>query len=175
MNLLFIRHAIAEKREEWNDLGRSDFFRPITRKGIVRFTDVTLGLSLFNENIDKIISSQLTRSVQTAEILHAKYSKANLIFSEDLNANNSPSEAIKMFSKYYQEDPEQTIAIVGHQPELAQMISLLLIGKSNINIRIKKGGIASMDYRPKKSELKWLMSGRQLVEFSAVYESLNCT
>ena len=179
MNLLFVRHAIAEKREEWNQVHLSDFFRPITKKGIIRFTDVALGLSLFVPKIDLILTSHFTRAVQTAEILHAQFSQASLEYTKHLNPENSINDFIKFIKHEIQiprtDRTDFTIAIVGHQPELTQIISMLLINKKDINLRLKKGGAALLAINhanAKRPELRWLMSGRQLVEFASVYEEL---
>lgn len=187
MNLLFVRHAIAEKREEWNEIHLSDFFRPITKKGIVRFTDVALGISLFIPEVDHIMTSHYTRAVQTAEILHAQFPLAKLSYTKELNPESEVPlfvkhliqtiESIeKKLAKLNQNTSNYTIAIIGHQPELTQIISMLLINKKDINLRLKKGGAALLSFNPKanskKAELKWLMSGRQLVQFASVYEEL---
>jgi len=179
MNLLFVRHAIAEKREDWNHSNLSDFFRPITRRGIIRFTDVALGLSLFVPKIDLILSSHFTRAVQTAEILHAQFSEAHLEYSKLLNPETPINQFLKFIKSEIQnprsQEPDFTIAIVGHQPELTQFISMLLINKKDINLRLKKGGAALVSITQadvRRPELRWLMSGRQLVEFARVYEEL---
>lgn len=178
MNLLFIRHAISEKREEWNERHRSDFFRPITKRGITRFTDVALGLSLFVPKIDLILTSHFIRAVQTAEILHAQYKDAQLRYTQELNPNSKVQNIVDLIWNYIEINSketfqqEETIAIVGHQPELTQIISMILINKKDINLRLKKGGAALVSFRNSVPELKWLMSGRQLVQFSSVYEEL---
>lgn len=178
MNLLFVRHAIAEKREEWNETHLSDFFRPVTKRGIIRFTDVALGLSLFVPKIDLILTSHYTRSVQTAEILHAQYNDAELKYTQELNPDTKVQKVVDLIWDYIElneeqsKDEEETIAIVGHQPELTQIISMILINKKDINLRLKKGGAALLAIRNSRPELKWLMSGRQLVQFSSVYEEL---
>jgi phosphohistidine phosphatase len=177
VNLLFIRHAIAEKREEWNEIHRSDFFRPVTKRGIIRFTDVALGLSLFVPKIDQILTSHYTRAVQTAEILHAQYRDAELKYTKELNPETKVQKMVDLIQELIHENDdhdelEPTVAIIGHQPELTQIISMLLINKKDINIRLKKGGAALLNIRDSRPELKWLMSGRQLVQFSSVYEEL---
>lgn len=183
INLLFIRHAIAEKREDWNEQGLSDFFRPMTKKGIIRFTDVALGLSLFVPQIDLIMTSHYTRAVQTAEILHAQFSNADLEYTKELNPGSKVQIFVDHIQQYLEEaesksenilenKKDKTIAIIGHQPELTNIISLLLTNKKDINLRLKKGGAALLAFPEGKAELRWLMSGRQLVQFASTYESL---
>ena len=85
-----------KKREEWNERHRSDFFRPITKRGITRFTDVALGLSLFVPKIDLILTSHFIRAVQTAEILHAQYKDAQLRYTQELNPNSKVQNIVDL-------------------------------------------------------------------------------
>jgi len=67
MQLLLIRHAIAEDRFEFARTGQSDYYRPLTERGRARMARGATGLRTLVPDIDVLATSPLTRAVQTAE------------------------------------------------------------------------------------------------------------
>ncbi len=67
MNLLIIGHATAFERDgkRWPD----DRMRPLTSKGIARARQAAKGLKRLVDRPERILTSPLTRTKQTAEIL----------------------------------------------------------------------------------------------------------
>ncbi|HLY25845.1 MAG TPA: histidine phosphatase family protein, partial [Aggregatilineales bacterium] len=67
VELYLLRHGVAYERDEWE--GQDDELRPLTKKGIAKMESEAKTLKHFDLNLDKIISSPLTRAAQTAQIV----------------------------------------------------------------------------------------------------------
>ncbi|PIP95608.1 MAG: hypothetical protein COW00_00515 [Bdellovibrio sp. CG12_big_fil_rev_8_21_14_0_65_39_13] len=159
MKILLIRHAHAEERANWNQLGKPDELRPLTKKGIFRFADVTIGLMKLIENIDVIHSSEYIRSLQTAELLAKGFPLSRLEIIDFLNPGKLALELQRLISKL---DPQKTYAFVGHQPELSNLASLLLSGRLETSFLFKKSGIALLEGQPNQMSLSWFLNSKQL-------------
>ena len=69
MRLLFIRHAIAEDRDEWAKSGRPDAERPLTDRGRDRMRRAARGLARLLPRPDLIATSPYLRAAETAAIV----------------------------------------------------------------------------------------------------------
>src|SRR3954466_8963065 len=69
MNLLVIRHAIAEDKEAFAASGRSDDQRPLTEAGREKMRRGAAGLRVVSPRIAVLASSPLLRARETAEIV----------------------------------------------------------------------------------------------------------
>ena len=62
----------------------------------------------------------------------------------------------------------ENIAIVGHEPYLSGLVSMLIAGDPEISLNLKKGGICCLSVEKlvhaRCANLKWLLSPAQLVE-----------
>ena len=155
MNILLIRHSHAEDRKFWDAQDLPDSFRPLTKKGKKNFYKVSMNINKMIDEIDGIYSSQYTRAIETAEILAVFYKKTNLEVISTLNYMNNNSV-------FENKSSDQTIAFVGHQPELGNWVSQLLNNKQDAMIRFKKGGVACLKYFEGRCELKWLLTSDQI-------------
>ena len=64
----------------------------------------------------------------------------------------------------------EKIALVGHEPSLSSLVSVLIAGEPDLSLTIKKGGVCrlsvgSLQY-DRCASLDWLLSPSQLVELS---------
>ena len=73
MRLLFIRHAIADDREEWAKSGRPDADRPLTDRGRDRMRRAARGLTRLITQPDIIATSPYLRAVETAAIVSNEF------------------------------------------------------------------------------------------------------
>jgi phosphohistidine phosphatase len=163
MRLLLVRHGHAEERENWNDLGKSDILRPLTKKGIARFAESLEGLKLFVPVIDHIFSSQLTRAVQTAEIMANFYESGKVETIEQLNPGKSQFLVQEKFFNQFKSD--DVIVIVGHQPDLSILTAQLLFQKYDHQIELKKGGVIALEKIGQKFFLNWVLTQKHLCQF----------
>ncbi|AXA91467.1 phosphohistidine phosphatase SixA [Massilia sp. YMA4] len=125
MDLILWRHAEAEPGHE----GLPDLERALTGKGLKQAKRMGKWLdSQLPENC-RILVSPAVRTVQTAEGLGRKY-KTNA----ELVPGAEP-EAILQAAGW--PNGRETVLIVGHQPTLGQVASLLLTGEP-LDIEMKK-------------------------------------
>jgi phosphohistidine phosphatase len=125
MDLILWRHAEAEPGHE----GLPDLERALTSKGLKQAKRMGKWLdSQLPENC-RILVSPAVRTVQTAEGLGRKY-KTNA----ELVPGSAP-EAILQAANW--PAGRETVVIVGHQPTLGQVASLLLTGEP-LDIEMKK-------------------------------------
>jgi phosphohistidine phosphatase len=161
MDLYVIRHAIADTRDpdRWPD----DSLRPLTEKGIARFRSAARGLHRIVPEIDVVFSSPYTRSWQTAEILHDEAGWPAPKRCPELEPTRLPAGAIDVL----QSADASSAALVGHEPNLSRLASLLLSETEyGVRIDVKKGSVIRLDCvngpRPGGALLRWSASPRML-------------
>lgn len=164
MNLYIIRHGIAE------DLGNNNSYddsqRALTEAGRKKMRGIADGLRAFEVKLELILSSPYLRALETAEILADEFKmKDKLAFSENLIP---PGHLVQLIDEINEKYPVDNLAIVGHEPALSSLVSLLLSGQRSINIAMKKGGVChlSMDklHLVGGATLEWLLTPAQLVK-----------
>ena len=161
--LLIVRHAIALDREEAARLGLSDAERPLTKKGIKRMKGIAAGIAAQLPTPLKLLSSPLLRAQQTADLLVAHYPELTVATEERL----APGGSFKHLTETLNRDADDGLSVlVGHEPDLGNLISLLLFGEVSAAIQLKKGGAALLDFPQRiaagQATLLWLMTPKQL-------------
>ena len=157
--LYLVRHGIAAERgPEYPD----DSKRPLTGKGMSALRKEAKALDALGVAFDLIVSSPLTRTRQTADIL-AKYlaGKTTVVLSEALAPAGTPAAVIEEIGKH----PRRTrIALVGHEPNIGELAGRLIGARSPIPF--KKGAICRIDFDvlPPKGhgQLAWFLPPRLL-------------
>jgi phosphohistidine phosphatase len=163
MQLLIVRHAIAEDRDEFARTGRADDERPLTRGGKRRMARGAKGLRRTLPGIDLLATSPLTRAAQTAALLADEYGELALAALEELR----PTARYKDFLRWLRAQTEhEVIAAVGHEPHLSGLATLLLTGKSEPVLELKKGAACLLEFDedvgPGKATLRWALTPGQL-------------
>lgn len=164
MELYFLRHAIAVERGVPGF--RDDRKRPLTRKGAQKMRRIAKGMRRLGLDFDLILSSPYVRAKCTAEIVAAAFdAKEKLQFSNPLAADADSQRLIAELKKSHR--PRKSILLVGHEPFMSQLISVLLTGNRAAQVVLKKGGlckltIGSLRHGP-CAKLEWLLTPRQLV------------
>jgi len=72
MDLLIVRHAIAEERDAFSETGKDDAERPLTPGGRRKFKRGARGLRRIAPSIDVLATSALVRAVETLNRLSGK-------------------------------------------------------------------------------------------------------
>jgi phosphohistidine phosphatase len=164
MDLYIIRHAIAVDRgtPEYAD----DSQRPLTDKGKKRMRQIAKGLHALGVDFDLILSSPYVRAKETAEILADVFkTKADIAFSENLIPMGDPDLLISEINEKYSVN---SIALVGHEPHLTTLISLLVSDNASLDVILKKGGVCRLSaddlHHTRKTTLEWLLTPGILVE-----------
>ncbi len=165
MDLYLMRHGIAVPREE--DLGMSDAERPLTEEGVRKTEQVAEGLVRLGISCEWIMTSPLLRARQTAEIA-AKALKLGDHMEEwpELGAGGSNEALLHRLQATEQDRSVKGILLVGHEPQLSELLSLFLSGSHHLLIDFKKAGIGCLqtgrDLKWGKATLRWLLSPRHL-------------
>ncbi|MDY7109310.1 MAG: histidine phosphatase family protein [Planctomycetota bacterium] len=159
MDLYIIRHAIAEKRDaaRWPD----DSQRPLTDRGRTRFRAVAALLGEVAPDLDVLLSSGFARAWETAEIVSeiAGWPAPKRAEAMELGSSQEMCEAIAAH------DRAPSVAVVGHEPCLSELVSYLLTGDdAAVEMDFKKGAAAflSLPGRPAPGDalLTWVLTPR---------------
>jgi phosphohistidine phosphatase len=160
LDVLLIRHAIAEDRdpEAWPD----DSLRPLTDRGVRRFRPAARGLRLLAPSVDAVLASPYERAWRTAELLHEEAAWPEPERWDALEAERDPANAVEGLAAR-----DGTVALVGHEPFLSSLVSLLLTGDANrLRLVLKKGGAALIRFEgqpaPGAGLLGWLLTPKVL-------------
>jgi phosphohistidine phosphatase len=163
MELLVVRHAIAEEREDFARTGRDDAERPLTSEGRKKMRRGAAGLRELVRSIDVLASSPLTRAWQTAEILSAAFG-AILVTRVDALSGDLPPDELLPWLREQRESAR--VAVVGHEPHLSSLVTWLLTGDSGHVIELKKGAACLLELHGAPREgvatLLWALTPGQL-------------
>lgn len=162
MKLYIIRHAIAV--EPGTPGFDEDSQRPLTPKGSRKMRKIARGLKELEALPDVVLSSPYRRAAETAAIL-ADILKLQdqVFFSEHLTPLGFADQLIAEINEKYR---VENLALVGHEPSLSSLASLLVSGDAEFALELKKGGVCCLDVtdlRPARcATLLWLMTPTQL-------------
>jgi phosphohistidine phosphatase len=163
MQLLIIRHAIAEDPKEFALTGRPDDQRPLTDDGVEKMKRAVRGLRELVPELSLIATSPYVRAVETAKIVANAYKEIRTVIIHEL----VPTESGEAFAAWLR--PQKgvpTIAIVGHEPHLSALTGFLMTGEMNSVIELKKGGAVMLDFAGLPGAgtgiLEWAIPPREL-------------
>ena len=143
MQLVIIRHAIAEDPKEFASTGRPDAQRPLTEEGIAKMKRGVRGLREVVPEINLIATSPWVRAMETAKIVAGGYKGTRIVIIHEL----VPSESGDAFVAWLRELKDvPVVAVVGHEPHLSALASWLLGGDRRSFIDFKKGAALSMEF-----------------------------
>jgi phosphohistidine phosphatase len=164
MELLVVRHAIAEDRAEFQKAGNEDDGkRPLTDAGREKFEKGARGLCRLVAGIDLLATSTLVRAAQTGELLAEAFGGVRTVRVAELAPEASPDALVPWLRAQRR---REVVAIVGHEPHLSSLVELLLAGRSLGFVELKKGGACLLALpkaaAPGGAELRWLLTAGQL-------------
>ncbi|HKI54752.1 MAG TPA: phosphohistidine phosphatase SixA [Anaerolineales bacterium] len=165
MKLYLVRHAIAEARtSDYED----DSLRPLTEKGREKMKKISVALKQLGVQPDLIVSSPYIRASQTASILAKalKY-KEEIVYNDSLTPMSNPDDMIGEINEKFSVDE---LMLVGHEPNLSTLASVLLAGNPDVSINFKKGGICCLSvddlHYDRKAVLEWLITPKISIKVS---------
>jgi phosphohistidine phosphatase len=152
MHILLLRHGDASIHSRYDDSER-----PLTDTGMHQAASVGTFLQRMNVRIDAALTSPLKRAQETATIVLSHFKNRQLEISELLLNGSDPQQ----FFEHLQELKAPTVLLVGHEPYLSEIVSLLISGNKNIEIEMKKCSLAlvevSTPIQPGTGLLKFLI------------------
>ena len=164
MNLYIVRHAIAEPRDS-NNTEQADSQRELTREGRKKMRQIAKGLNDMGVQIDLILTSPYIRAADTARILQKKLGldKETLVETDNLIPGGDPDRLVKEVND--RRSAAQNVALVGHEPGLSRLISVLLSGDPTLPIVLRKGGVCKLSMEKLEygrcATLEWLLAPAQ--------------
>ena len=168
MHLLVIRHAIAEDKEVFARTGRGDDLRPLTDEGRAKMRRAAAGLRAIAPKLALVATSPLVRARQTAEIVVAALGPVRTESVEVLRPDRDFDEFIAWLQTRAERENDGAIAVVGHEPHLAGLVTWLMTGFDESRIELKKGGACLLNFEGELREggaaLLWLLTPSQLRE-----------
>ena len=140
MRLVIIRHAVAVPR---GTPDMPDDERPLTPKGRKRFRRAARGLASLVTRPDVILTSPLPRARQTAEIAAKAWGKIKPVDAPAL-AGGTFEELAVALAPYGEKD---TVAVVGHEPDVSELLARLLGTQHAERLTFRKGAAALVEVR----------------------------
>lgn len=159
LELYLIRHGIAAERgPEYPD----DSKRPLTTKGMAALRRQAKALDRLGIAVDLIVTSPLTRTRQTAEIIAEHLEgKPTVAHSDALAPAGTPAAVMQEIARHSRKG---RVALVGHEPNIGELAARLIGARSPIEF--KKGAICRIDFDalPPKAlgQLRWFIPPRFL-------------
>ena len=163
MELLILRHGVAVPRG--SSEYPSDGDRPLTPEGTKGMRKIAKGMRAMDLAFDRVFSSPLVRTKQTAEIaLRGLRSGPSIDYTEHLQPDGDLEVFIgECLTKCGEED---RILIVGHEPYLSGLVSFLVCGDDSMGMNLRKGGLCKLGIDSlrigKCARLEWLLGPQQL-------------
>ena len=147
MELLVIRHAVAEDREVFAATGKDDSLRPLTKEGRWKMERAVRGLRHLLPSLDVVATSPFTRATQTAKIVAAAYRDVHVERLDALTPEGRPRTFLAWLRERGTDD---RVAIVGHEPHLGSLVHWFLTGDAaEGRIALRKGGACLLTFDAK--------------------------
>jgi phosphohistidine phosphatase len=163
MNLYLLRHGLAV--EPGTHGFSNDSERPLTPKGERKLWRIAEAMEALKLSFDVILSSPYKRARQTAEIVAEAFNaRKKLESSEALAPSGDPK---KLFKRLADKSPApEDVLLVGHEPYLSELVSLLVSGERDLRVVMKKGGLCKLELNSLKAgrcaSLAWLLTPKQM-------------
>lgn len=166
MNIYILRHGIAVERGTRGF--DSDSERPLTAKGKRQLRNSAAAMKRIKLRFDLILSSPYERAKRTAEIIAEELKlKKRLKLSNPLKADGEPETMIRELAGL--NPAPKNLLLVGHEPYLSQLISILVSGNNMLRMDFKKGGLCKLEaeeFRPGGAALVWLLTPKLMKEMA---------
>lgn len=163
MNLYLLRHGIAVERGTPGYAKDAD--RPLTPEGERKLRLIAKAMQALELSFDRILSSPYLRARQTTEVVAKSLDLCRkLDFSDSLVPDGSTQKLVAVLNRL-RPAPEDVL-LVGHEPYLSGLISLLVAGQESCSVVLKKGGLCKLTTESLKhgrcAALEWLLTPRQM-------------
>ncbi len=164
MNIYVLRHGIAV--EPGTPGCPPEPERPLTPKGRRTLCRIAAAMKEMKLSFDAIFSSPYVRARQTAEIVaNSLKCRDRLKLVDALEPSSNPHKCVEFLQRLG--PSTEDILLVGHEPLLSQLVSLLISGNTSSGIVLKKGALCQLELespgpRP-HARLAWLLTPKQML------------
>jgi phosphohistidine phosphatase len=162
MDVFVLRHGKAGQHVPGGD----DSSRALTEKGKEEIEVIAQWMASREFSFDSIVTSPLIRAQETAEIVATGIGdEKKLEIWPSLSLSGDPAAICR---KIAEKTGNSSLLLVGHEPALSSLISLIISGNTNAGILLAKGGLArirnvTIDGDIVRGELHWLLTPRQVI------------
>ena len=143
MDVILVRHAIAQKRDanRWPE----DALRPLTDHGRERFAPAARGITELVERVDIVLASPYVRAWPTADILAEEAGWPEPDVCTELAAHAPVTDALVVLTRL---PSDLTVACIGHEPNMTILAQALVRPKDAHDLGwFKKGGAAHVRFK----------------------------
>jgi len=162
VQILLVRHAIAEDRATFATTGMADDERPLTERGMDRMRAAAAGLAAVVDGLELIGSSPLLRARQTADLVAERFPRAERATLDWMAPGGDRPQALGWLAS----GNAASVALVGHEPDLGELASWLLSGRPSPFVEFKKGAACLLVVEGRvqagAATLRWHLAPRQL-------------
>src|SRR5207253_10762292 len=140
---------------------KKDSDRPLTKEGQEKTQQIAEAMLAMDLKFDLILSSPYVRARETAQIVAEELSE-EVTFTDHLVPDANPLELVREIN----DKKPQRVLLVGHEPDLSRLVSLLVSGDTEAAIELKKGGVCKLTAEKlafgQCATLNWLLTPKQL-------------
>ncbi|MFZ0487873.1 MAG: histidine phosphatase family protein [Arenicellales bacterium] len=160
MRVVLFRHGIAEDRTEFSRTGRPDSDRPLTTQGVERSRQTAAGLLSLLPDLGFVATSPYRRARQTADLIAAAADAGGLpVVVDALQPAGKPAEICRWLASC---PAQAAVALVGHEPDLSELMGWFTAGECGSFARFKKAGACLIEFHSAPGrgagELQWLLT-----------------
>lgn len=164
MDCILFRHGIAVEPDEWDGEEEN---RPLTEKGKRRARQAAEGLAALDHKPTHLFTSPFVRAYDTARLLRTVVCPTLKVETrEELVVGAKPEQLVALLNTL---PSDAVVVCVGHEPQLGEVVSLLLCGKVFSNFPLKKAGAACLEltdgFKLGQGRLCWWLQPMQLRAF----------
>lgn len=163
MRLLVVRHAIAEDRIAFARSHKDDSTRPLTSEGRAKMARGAAGLRALIPKLDVLATSPFKRALDTAEIIAEAYGDMKVERVPELVPGTGIDRVIGWLGG---QNGRETVAVVGHEPDLSRFICALLASTNGPFLELRKGAACLLDLpgpvKAGAATLDWLLGPKHL-------------
>lgn len=158
MELYLLRHGIAEERDAPGV--QSDFERRLTAEGRARCLEAAAGLAALGVTFTRVWSSPLARAQETAAL-------ALPDIAAELRDELASGSVALLLSELAKLPEDAKVLLVGHEPQLSEVVEHLLGAGRRGYVVMKKAGLAAVDvdlarWPQEPAALRFLLTPAQL-------------
>ncbi len=161
MKLYILRHGEAVERGD--PTFKHDADRPLTVKGIQRTKLLAHTLRQLEVPLDVIFTSPLRRARETADIVERGLRLHGRVeFTQHLAPGGDVEKLVAQLNAL--RPAPRSLLLVGHEPDLSRLISMLATGGPNLLLALKKGALCRLEVEHLRcgrcASLEWLLPPR---------------
>jgi len=163
MMLYLMRHGLAV--EPGTPGFETDADRALTAKGRRQMRKIAAALDELDLELDLILSSPFVSARQTAEIVAGTLKlKKRLKFCNALAVGGDPAILLRQLERL--KPVPENLLLVGHEPGLSRLMSVLLTGDLRLSVDFKKGALCKLEIKKLRlgmcATFAWMLTPGQM-------------